>query len=207
MVNDIVSIGLSIDGGYYSKINEALRREVKMEIRIERLIEYIRSKVSQMTGVNIADCQVTEGHYFRGRFRARDENRKQILMRERAFEDTLIENDIIFHYKHLREINNEDGTTTLIEKGIDVWFALETYELAQFRDFDFVVLIAGDADHEMLAKKLKALKVNVILLTWNLGKTASTSPKLKEEVCHHIELKEECLADAQLLQWLCKSVK
>lgn len=207
MVEDVVSIGLSIDGGYYSKINEALRRDLKMQIRLDRLMEFIRRKVSDKTGAEMNNCQITEGHYFRGRFRAHEENRKQILMRERSFEDSLIENDIIFHYKHLREIENEDGSKTLIEKGIDVWFALETYELAQFRDFDYVVLIAGDADHEMLAKKLKALKVNVILLTWNYGKQSSTSPKLKEEVCYHIELKEECVADPQLLQWLCKSVK
>ena len=51
---------------------------------------------------------------------------------------------------------------------MDVWFALEAYELATFRKFDYVVLITGDADHEMLVRKLKALKTKVVLLTWNL---------------------------------------
>ena len=53
----------------------------------------------------------------------------------------------------------------VIEKGVDTWFALDTYELTLFRQFDYVVLITGDADHEMLARKLKALKTHVVLLT------------------------------------------
>lgn len=51
----------------------------------------------------------------------------------------------------------KDGVVQVVEKGIDVWFALEAYELATFRKFDYVVLITGDADHEMLVRKLKPL--------------------------------------------------
>ena len=57
----------------------------------------------------------------------------------------------------------------MVEKGVDVWFALEAYELATIRKFDFVVLITGDADHEMLVKKLKALKIHTVLLTWDVS--------------------------------------
>lgn len=72
-----------------------------------------------------------------------------MLFSERKFEDSLIENNVIFHYKHLREMQ-KDGDITVVEKGIDVWFALEVYELSVFREFDYVVLITGDVDHEML---------------------------------------------------------
>ena len=71
-----------------------------------------------------------------------------------------------------------------------------------FRQFDFVVLISGDADHEMLAKKLKALKTHVILLTWDPANTASTSRFLKEEVCTHIDMNSIIESDASLLKTL-----
>ena len=83
----------------------------------------------------------------------------------------------------MREI---DGT--IIEKGIDVWYALEAYELATVRHFDVVVLITGDADHEMLIRKLKALKSNVILLTGELSSQSAVSRLLKEEATLHIDL-------------------
>ena len=76
----------------------------------------------------------------------------------------------------------------VIEKGIDTWFALDTYELTLYREFDYVVMISGDADHEMLAKKLKALKTHTILLTWDPADTGSTSRFLSEEVCTHIDM-------------------
>ena len=71
---------------------------------------------------------------------------------------------------------------------MDVWFALEAYELATFRKFDYVVLITGDADHEMLVRKLKALKIKTVLLTWNLANGEATSPLLREEAGYHWEL-------------------
>ena len=112
---------------------------------------------------------------------------KKLLYNERKFEDTLIENDVVFHYKHLREVE-KDGVVQVVEKGVDVWFALEAYELATFRKFDYVVLITGDADHQMLVRKLKALKIKTVLLTWNLTDVDATSPLLKEEAGHHWEL-------------------
>ena len=86
---------------------------------------------------------------------------------------------------------------------IDVWFALETYELATYRDFDFVVLITGDADHEMLARKIKALKKQVVLVTWNVTDRDATSPALKEEVTMHIDLDEISKEDPSLMEKVC----
>ena len=160
-----LSIGIFFDGGYYAKINEGLKKQLSMRLDIKNLFLFIREKISTAYSLPLEDIQVTEAHFFRGRYRASDANAKNLLYSERAFEDTLIENDVIFHYKHLREMEKEHGTT-VIEKGIDVWFALETYELAMIRKFDFVILITGDADHERLVRKLNALKTKVILLTW-----------------------------------------
>ena len=202
----VESIGLFIDGGYYAKINEALQKKCSTSIDMTKLMDYIRWVISKMCGKNQTQCHITESHYFRGRYWADEAVEKDLLLEERMFEDTLIENDVIFHYKHLRKIFDESkGYKRVMEKGIDVWFSLEAYELATIRHFDYVVLITGDADHEMVIRKLKALKIPVILLTWDLeiGGTG-TSPMLVEEACKHIEISR---LDEVLQKSLCKEIK
>jgi uncharacterized LabA/DUF88 family protein len=191
-----LSIGVFIDGGYYAKINEGFTG--RKEVNLKGLLNYICSRISDDENIERRRLYVTECHYYRGRYRALEAKTKNLLYEERRFEDMLIENDVIFHYKHLRT----DPRGGVIEKGVDTWFALDTYEMTLYREFDFVVLISGDADHEMLARKLKALKTHVILLTWDPANTASTSRFLKEEVCSHIDMNSAIAEDETLLKTL-----
>ena len=193
-----LSIGVFIDGVYYAKINRALKARERSIIRVKALFSYLCSEIALQEGVDVTTCQITEAHYFRGRFRVREAYDKHLLYNERKFEDTLIENDVVFHYKHLREVERPDGQTEVIEKGVDVWFALEAYELATFRKFDYVVLITGDADHEMLVCKLKALKIHTVLLTWNLTDVDATSALLSDEAAQHWELSEKTDSNPEL---------
>ncbi len=192
------SIGVFIDGGYFAKINEGLKKTGKGKVNVKGLFQFIPEVISQIDGIETKKLYITEGHYYRGRFRANDAENRHLLLSEREFEDTLIENDIIFHYKHLRP-NPQGG---VIEKGVDTWFALDTYELTLYREFDYVVLISGDADHEMLARKLKALKTHVILMTWDPANTGSTSRFLSEEVCTHVDLNRITGQDSGLMKKL-----
>lgn len=194
-----ISVGVFIDGGYYAKVNRALKAVESSIIRVRSLFEFISTRLAREEGINPSDCQITEAHYFRGRYRVKEAYDKHLLYNERKFEDTLIENDVVFHYKHLRE-TERDGVVQVIEKGVDVWFALEAYELATFRHFDYVVLITGDADHEMLVRKLKALKIKTVLLTWNLTDVDATSSLLREEAGHHWELSQVLLDNPRLKQ-------
>lgn len=199
---DFLSIGVFIDGGYYAKVNRALKARDSSIIRVSALFDFICSEIAGQEGRDLSDCHITEAHYFRGRFRVKEAYDKHLLYNERKFEDTLIENDVVFHYKHLREVERPDGQTEVIEKGIDVWFALEAYELATFRKFDYVVLITGDADHEMLVHKLKALKIKTVLLTWNINDMDTTAHKLRQEVGRHWELSEIADRDPKLKKYL-----
>ena len=192
------SIGVFIDGGYFAKINEGLEKIKAGSVNVKGLLQYIPEIISKVDSVERRSLYITESHYYRGRYRVRDAEKRNLLHSEREFEDSLIENDIIFHYKHLRE-NPQGG---VIEKGVDTWFALDTYEMTLYRDFDYVVLISGDADHEMLARKLKALKTHTILLTWDPANTGSTSRFLSEEVCTHIDLRKQTEADPALMKRL-----
>lgn len=201
----ITSIGVFIDGGYYAKINQALEEQHALQINLAHLFDYIRQQVAQLNNQEKADCIITQAHYYRGRFKAGDAGAMHLLYKERRFEDELIENDVIFHYKHLRQIKNKDEVT-IVEKGVDVWFALEAYQLSQIHQLDYVILITGDADHEMLVRKLQTGKHHVILLTWNLGPQSATSRFLREEVWKHIELSNECNIDNTLRHRLCKAI-
>ena len=196
------TIGLFIDGGYYAKIDEGLARSSTRRVNLRALMEFITEYICKMDDLRRDKVSIIESHYYRGRYRVTDASSKHLLYDERKFEDTLIENDFIFHYKHLRE-TVKNGKTTVIEKGIDTWFALDTYEMAQFRDFDYTVMISGDADHEMLARKLRALKTHVVLLTWDPAETGSTSRLLKEEVCTHIDINKLVKENPALLNRLC----
>jgi len=202
---EIRSAGVFIDGGYYAKVDDALKKEISRTINLKGLLDFITDYICKMDGIRKDKVSIAESHYYRGRYRVNDASSKHLLFEERKFEDTLIENDVIFHYKHLREVNSH-GHTTVIEKGIDTWFALDTYEMAQFRKFDYTVLISGDADHEMLARKLRALKTHVILLTWDPDNSGSTSRFLRDEVFTHIDLNKLTANDNALLQKLCKTI-
>ena len=170
------------------------------EVNLKALLEYIRLRISREHDIPKEHLYITESHYYRGRYRANEAKSRNLLFDERKFEDMLIENDVIFHYKHLRE-NPQGG---VIEKGVDTWFALDTYEMTLFREFDYVVMISGDADHEMLARKLKALKTHVVLLTWDPANTNSTSRFLSEEVCTHLDMNRLINADEALKKSLLK---
>lgn len=196
MIAENKSIGVFIDGGYYAKINEGFGGARK--VNLKGLLNFITGRIAGDENIEKRHLYITECHYYRGRYRAEDARQRNLLLEERKFEDTLIENDVIFHYKHLRTAPGGG----VIEKGVDTWFALDTYEMTLFREFDFVVLISGDADHEMLARKLKALKTHVILLTWDPANTASTSRFLKEEVCTHYDMNALISADKNLLNKL-----
>ena len=127
-------------------------------------------------------------------------DRCSLIPESSAFQFLLLQSLRRYHApeQHLRT----DPRGGVIEKGVDTWFALDTYELTLFRQFDYVVLISGDADHEMLARKLKALKTHVILLTWDPANTASTSRFLKEEVCSHFDMNKAIAEDNSLLSTL-----
>ena len=180
----IHSIGLFIDGQYYFLLDKALKEKKNRRVNLKGLISFIQLTIGKKYGVNPDACVVTETHFFRGRLKANDARDRKLLLDDRKFEDRLIENDVVLHYKHVYEL--PDGSPH--EKGIDVWLALETYELALYRDFDFIVMITGDADYEMLARKIKALKKPAILLSWHYDENDPTAKDLKDEVSFQINI-------------------
>lgn len=108
-----------------------------------------------------------------------------MLARERAFDDVLVREGVVTHYLPL----GPDG-----EKGIDVWLALESYELAIYKRFDVVVLVACDGDFLPLVRKLNTIGTRVMLLAWdfrftdadNREQETKTAQVLLDEVTYPI---------------------
>jgi cold shock CspA family protein len=146
---------------------------------------------------DIRHCQIIDAHYFRGRSSAKDMGEK--VQSERIFEDILMRENIVTHYLPLRYVENNVWQ----EKGIDVWLALEAYELAIYKKFDILVLVAGDGDYVPLVRKLNTLGTRVMLISWDYsyynenGTVAETrtSRQLLEEVLYPVLMHERINKD------------
>ena len=163
---DVLRIGIFYDGYYFYKISNYYKyeHEKKARISISGLHEFIRSEIAKLTSMDIRKCQIIDAHYFKGRSLARDLGEK--VQSERVFEDILMGENIVSHYLPLRYAG--DGVAAQ-EKGIDVWLALEAYELAIYKHFDILVLIAGDGDYVPLVRKLHTLGTQVMLVCWDFS--------------------------------------
>ncbi|MCL2192737.1 MAG: NYN domain-containing protein [Treponema sp.] len=163
---DVLRIGIFYDGYYFYKISNYYKYEhdKKSRISISGLHEFIRNEVATLTDMDIRRCQIIDAHYFKGRSLARDMGEK--VQSERVFEDILMRENIVSHYLPLR-FGGDGGFAQ--EKGIDVWLALEAYELAIYKHFDILVLIAGDGDYVPLVRKLHTLGTQVMLICWDFS--------------------------------------
>ena len=90
--------------------------------------------------------------------RAGDAEDRDLLYKERVFDDVLVREGVTTHYLPL----SREG-----EKGIDVWLALEAYELAIYKRYNVVVLVASDGDFLPLVRKLNTLGTRVMILGWD----------------------------------------
>jgi len=183
---EVLRIGIFYDGYYFYKVSNFYKyeHEKKARISISGLHDFIKHEISHLVGLDIRQCQIIDAHYFKGRSSAKEMGEK--VQSERVFEDILMRENIVTHYLPLRY--NEYNVAQ--EKGIDVWLALEAYELAIYKHFDILVLVAGDGDYVPLVRKLHTLGTQVILISWDFSYhnesgdvvETRTSRQLQEEV-------------------------
>jgi uncharacterized LabA/DUF88 family protein/cold shock CspA family protein len=194
-LNNLVRIGIFYDGYYFYKVSNYYKYEHnrKSRISIAGLHDYIRSEVASILKIeDIRHCQIIDAHYFKGRSSAKEMGEK--VQSERIFEDILMRENIVTHYLPLRFGENN----TWQEKGIDVWLALEAYELAIYKRFDVLVLVAGDGDYVPLVRKLNTLGTQVMLICWNYSyynengtiSETRTSRQLLEEVLYPVVMND-----------------
>jgi cold shock CspA family protein len=183
----LTRIGVFYDGNFFSHASNYYHysHERKARISVAGLHEFIRHQVADSESSDVKYCQIVDAHYFRGRPKARDAEQRGSLLRERVFDDVLVREGVITHYLPL----SAEG-----EKGIDVWLALEAYELAIYKRFDVSVLVACDGDFLPLVRKLNTLGTRVMLIAWDFKwmdqnqqeRTTRTSQALLDEVSYPI---------------------
>ncbi|MDR2160042.1 MAG: NYN domain-containing protein [Treponema sp.] len=194
-LNNLVRIGIFYDGYYFYKVSNYYKYEHprKSRISIAGLHDFIRHETASILKIeDIRHCQIIDAHYFKGRSSAKEMGEK--VQSERIFEDILMRENIVTHYLPLRYGENN----TWQEKGIDVWLALEAYELTIYKRFDVLVLVAGDGDYVPLIRKLNTLGTQVMLISWDYSyynenggmSETRTSRQLLEEVLYPVVMHE-----------------
>lgn len=183
----LTRIGVFYDGNFFYHVSNfyRYRHERRGRISIAGLHDFIREQVAREEETNPRHCQIVDAHYFRGRLQASKAQERDLLLNERLFDDVLIREGVVTHYLPL---------TSRGEKGIDVWFALEAFELAIYKRFNVSVLIACDSDYVPLVRKLNTIGTRVMVLGWDfkfidengIERETRTSQALLEEVTYPI---------------------
>lgn len=156
----LLRVGVFYDGNFFFHVSNYYKytHARKKRISIPGLHEFIRHHVAEAEGVDVRYCHIVDAHFFRGRFSARVADARQKLYVERVFDDILMGEGVVTHYLPMRQN---------AEKGIDVWLALEAFELAVYKRFNVLVIIAGDSDFIPLARKVNSLGTRVMVLGWD----------------------------------------
>ena len=171
MDNKLCRIAVFYDGTYFFKVSNyyLYQHERKARLSIKGLHEFIVAEVARSEGVSEKHCQIIDAAYFRGRLTAQQAQEQDKLYGDRLFEDVLMRADVTL-FQHLlapRPDTKIADDKKVEEKGIDVLFALEAYEMTSLKKYDVCVLITGDGDFVPLVRKLNTLGARVMLLGWD----------------------------------------
>ncbi|HLP94976.1 MAG TPA: NYN domain-containing protein [Saprospiraceae bacterium] len=199
----LTRIGVFYDGNYFLHVSNyyAYHHERRGRLSIAGLHDFIRYKIADEEQKDMHLCQIVDAHYFRGRLSAQEaSNEGNRLYYDRLFDDILMMEGVTTHYLPVR--------TTYFgqrqERGIDVWMALEAFELALHKQFDVIVLIASDSDFVPLVRKLHTLGVRVMLFAWDYDffdeegrrRSTVTSQALWEEVTYPMAMEKVISEDS-----------
>lgn len=161
----LTRIGVFYDGNYFLHVSNyyAYHHERRSRLSIAGLHEFVRQRIADEETKDFHLCQIVDAHYFRGRLSAQEASAEgNRLFYDRLFDDILMMEGVTTHYLPVRTVAGYRQ-----ERGIDVWMALEAFELTLHKKFDVVVLIASDSDFVPLVRKLHTLGVRVMVVTWD----------------------------------------
>ncbi|GAB3938066.1 NYN domain-containing protein [Larkinella terrae] len=161
----LTRIAVIYDGNYFLHVSNYYNysHERRSRISISGLHEFIRAQVAQEENTDFRLCQIVDAHYFRGRLNAHEASQRgNQLFYDRLFDDILMSEGVVTHYLPVKTFQGSRQ-----EKGIDVWLALETFELTLSKQFDVVVLITADGDYVPLIRKLNTLGTRLMVLSWD----------------------------------------
>ena len=185
-INTSCRIGVFYDGNfllhasnYYNYIHPERRR-----LSLNGLHRFIRHRVAEEAGCETVKCQISVAHYFRGRLNASEAAmRGNQLYNDRVFDDILMSEGVNTHYLPLRNVQGRRE-----ERGVDVWLALEAYELVLSGTIDIIVLIVSDTDYTPLMRKIRAAGIPIMLLSWEFEYLTDDGIKMVTKTSHELLL-------------------
>lgn len=192
----LTRIAVIYDGNYFLHVSNYYNysHERRSRISISGLHEFIRAQVAHEENSEFRLCQIVDAHYFRGRLNAHEASQRgNQLFYDRLFDDILMSEGVVTHYLPVKTFQGSRQ-----EKGIDVWLALETFELTISKKFDVVVLITADGDYVPLIRKLNTLGTRIMVLSWDFEyyndegekMVTRTSQDLLKEVSYPVAMHE-----------------
>lgn len=158
----LTRVGIFIDGGYLVTVSNyyAYNHPRGARIALQGIMDFACTFVADRMATRRELCQVAAAHYYRGRLAASVAAQRDVVEKERFFDDMLSKLGITPHYLPL---------VRDAEKGIDVWFALDVYDMAIRDAYDIAVLITGDGDFVPLIQKLNERGVPSIVMAWEIN--------------------------------------
>lgn len=188
---NMVRIGVFYDGNFFFHVSNYYQyhHERRQRLSVGGLHHFLREEVASMERTDVSRCPIVAAHYFRGRLRASDADDRDLLYRERVFDDVLIREGINAHYTPM----SREG-----ERDIDVWLSLEAFEMAADRRIDLAVLVCCDGDYLWLARKLVGRGIRVMVLGWDFRyqdvngfeRETRTAQSLLEEATYPVQMNE-----------------
>ena len=190
----LTRIGVFYDGNYFLHVSNYYNyvHARQRRLSIAGLHAFIRQQVAKEESAPTKLCRITDAHYFRGRISAQDAaQRGNQLYYERVFDDILMSEGLVTHYFPIKSFHGKRE-----EKNVDVYLALEAYDMAVCGKMDVLVLIASDGDFVPLIRKLNAMGIRVMLLCWDFDFTndegqkviTRTSQGLLKEVTYPVKM-------------------
>lgn len=161
----LTRVAVFYDGNYFLHVSNYYNynHPRRSRISVSGLHDFIRAKVAEEENTEPHRAAIVEAKYFRGRVSAKTASQKgNRLYYDRVFSDVLMSEYV--QSLHL-PIRSNHGKYE--EKGIDVLFAVEAMALAALGQVDVLVLVAADGDYVPLVRKLPALGVRTVVLSWN----------------------------------------
>ncbi len=184
------------DGSFFVRVSNYYKHyhDRKSYLSFTGIHDYIRQKVADQEGVEKNMVQMIQSHFFRGRFSLQAAKTANALEADRYFDQLLMYAGIISHYYPMNE-----SVMPPQEKGIDVWLALEAFDLAVTTGFDVLALVVSDQDFLPLIRKMHARTIRTMVMavdirytdTQGIDRSLATSHQLTNEATYALNLSAE----------------
>ncbi len=184
------------DGSYFVRVSNYYKHYHRRNsfLSFAGFHDFVRQWIAQEYDLMVNHCQLVQSHFFRGRFSLQAAKTANALESDRYFDQLLMFAGITSHYYPMNEAVNPPQ-----EKGIDVWMALEAYDVALHSGCDVIVLFISDQDFLPLIRKLHGIGVRALVVavdirytdTGGLDRSLATSQQLVQEATHVLWLDQE----------------